>query len=183
MLEAARAHPADHFVGFELRLKRLVKAAQKYRRAALQNAWLLREYAENFARYFPDRSLDGVFIHFPDPWPKRAHWKKRLVQPALLQAIHRKLKAHGVLQLKTDQSGYFLHALDVLAACPRLWQPVLCSNDLRRYGHPVFAVESEFEGLFKKRQRPIFCLQLVAREVSAESESSASEVSAESLVS
>jgi tRNA (guanine-N7-)-methyltransferase len=67
-----------------------------------------------------DASLDALLIYFPDPWPKKRHHKRRLVQPDTAELFARKLKAGGTLQLATDWEDYARHALEVLDACPGL---------------------------------------------------------------
>ncbi|HEX7928612.1 MAG TPA: tRNA (guanosine(46)-N7)-methyltransferase TrmB, partial [bacterium] len=118
LLSLGAEHPEDDCIGFELRYKRLVKAARKLERDHLTNVWLLRAEAERFGEYFGDTSLDLVFVNFPDPWPKRLHWKKRLINQRFLRELERLLKPGGALCLKTDHAGYFLHSLGVVTAQP-----------------------------------------------------------------
>jgi len=166
LIQMAHAHPRDHFVGFELRFKRLVKSARKLEREGIRNVWLLRERAENFADYFAPNSVHRVYIHFPDPWPKRAHWKKRMVSAAFLDDLHRILAPDGLFHLKTDHSGYFLHVLSLLRT-RRDWKIHGFSNDLRHWysvangSYP--AVRTEFEQMFLSRRKPIYYLALRKR--------------------
>jgi len=68
----------------------------------------------------PDNSLDSVQIFFPDPWPKKRHHKRRLVQRPIVKLIVSKLKAGGTLHLATDWENYAEHMLEVLNACSEL---------------------------------------------------------------
>ncbi|MCH7476774.1 MAG: methyltransferase domain-containing protein [SAR324 cluster bacterium] len=157
LLHLGREFPSDHLVGFELRFKRLVKSARKLEKLALPNVWLLREGAENFDAYFPPGSVDVLCVNFPDPWPKRSQWKKRLIAPAMLSRMEEVLKDGGLLRLKTDHSGYFLHSLALLRNRPR-WKIRGISNDLHRYGPPGLHVQTEFERLFIGKGKAIFYL-------------------------
>lgn len=56
-------------------------------------------------------SVDRVFILFPDPWPKRRHWKRRLIQPDMLADLHRVIKRGGNLRFATDVKSYADEAL------------------------------------------------------------------------
>ena len=157
--QLAGLSPHSHFVGFELRYKRLVKAARKLERAGLRNVWLLREMAENFPHYFKPGAVDMVYINFPDPWPKVGQRKKRLVNPAMLAQIESTLRAGGQVHLKTDHSGYFLHVLSLLKGNPR-WRILHFSNDLHRYGPPAQNLRTEFEQLFASKKKPIYFLAM-----------------------
>ncbi|NVK22560.1 MAG: tRNA (guanosine(46)-N7)-methyltransferase TrmB [Kangiellaceae bacterium] len=62
-----------------------------------------------------DHSLDKIQIFFPDPWHKKKHHKRRIVQTEFCQKLHKKLKPGGVLHLATDWENYAEHMLEVLA--------------------------------------------------------------------
>jgi tRNA (guanine-N7-)-methyltransferase len=64
----------------------------------------------------PSASFDAVDVFFPDPWPKKRHHKRRLVQPAFVKEIARVLKPRGVLHVATDWADYARHTREVLAA-------------------------------------------------------------------
>ncbi len=104
--------------------------------------------------------MDAVHLNFPDPWPKPAQWKKRLLNAALLERLECALRPGGTVTLKTDHSGYFLHALSLWCDRPG-WRMAHFSNDLHRYGPPGQQVRTEFEQLFAAKKRAIFYLTVV----------------------
>lgn len=159
LLELAAREPHARCVGFELRYKRLVKAARKVERAGLDNVWLLREVAERFGAYFAAGSVSAVYVNFPDPWPRRSEWKKRMVNPPLLRALERVLEPGGRFFLKTDHSGYFLHVLSLLREAPGLRLATLC-NGLRPRPEAPGAPRTEFELLFRSQRKPVYRLVL-----------------------
>ena len=59
----------------------------------------------------PDTSLDEVLLYFPDPWPKKRHHKRRIVQPPFVELVARKLKPGGILRMATDWQPYAEHML------------------------------------------------------------------------
>lgn len=67
-----------------------------------------------------EESLDGVHIFFPDPWPKKRHHKRRLVQPPFVQLLTSRLKPGGYVHLATDWEDYAGQMLEVLSAEPGL---------------------------------------------------------------
>lgn len=108
-----------NFLGVERLLGRLKKLDRKSRRAGLDNVSLLRIEGSYLLEYLlPAKAIQGLHIYFPDPWPKRRHWKNRLVNerfPALAAKI---LAAGGVVYLRTDNLPYFEQMTEVFAASP-----------------------------------------------------------------
>lgn len=160
LLQHALRFPHDHLVGFELRFKRLVRAARKLEKAGLRRVWLLREEAQNFADFFAPGSVDRAHLHFPDPWPKFSQWKKRLLTAPFLDRLETALRPGGTLHLKTDHSGYFLHSLSLFRGRPG-WRIGRFSNDLHRRAPPAPNLSTEFEQLFVAKHKPIFFLEAV----------------------
>jgi tRNA (guanine-N7-)-methyltransferase len=68
----------------------------------------------------PQAGLDGIHIFFPDPWHKKRHHKRRLIQPAFAELLASRLKPGGYLHLATDWQDYAEQMLAVLAANPHL---------------------------------------------------------------
>ena len=62
----------------------------------------------------PDSSLDRIQIYFPDPWHKKKHHKRRLIQPLFVQKLRKKLKEGGILHLATDWEDYAEHMMEVM---------------------------------------------------------------------
>jgi tRNA (guanine-N7-)-methyltransferase len=67
-----------------------------------------------------DASLDEVLLYFPDPWPKKRHHKRRIVQPEFVALVARKLKPGGVLRMATDWQPYAEHMLAIAGGCALL---------------------------------------------------------------
>lgn len=96
-----------NFVAIEIRRKRTSKIASKIEAAGLQNARVLWANAkERLGTIFPAHSIDTFFIHFPDPWPKRKHERRRLIDIAFLKTLHRILQYRGKVYLTTDVAIY-----------------------------------------------------------------------------
>ena len=159
LIEMAARHPTMAFAGFELRYKRLVKAARKIERAGLKNAWLVRDLAERFPLYFELESLDRVYLNFPDPWPKPSQWKHRLVNSDFFSSLGRYLRPGGRFCFKTDHSGYLLHVLSILSHAPG-WRIRAFHNDIQRSRLANLSASSEFERLFRAMGKPVFYLEL-----------------------
>jgi len=119
LLALAGAHPDQDFLGIEVHrpgIGRLLLALEAER---LVNVRVVcADALEVLTHCVPDTSLDAVLAYFPDPWPKKRHHKRRLVQPEFAALVARKLKSGGQLQLATDWPDYAAHMLAVLSASP-----------------------------------------------------------------
>ena len=87
-----------------------------------------------------DHSLEGIHIFFPDPWPKKRHHKRRLIQPGLVNLLTEKLQDNGYIHLATDWQEYAYQMLEVLSATPQL---VNTAADFAP--RPAYRTESNFE--------------------------------------
>lgn len=120
-VEIAKANPDKDYLGVEVHapgVGNLLKLADE---AGLTNLRVIQHDAVEVLRdMIPDEALDGVHVFFPDPWPKKRHHKRRLIQPPFIQQVTRKLKPAGYVHLATDWQEYAEWMLDVLRGEPRL---------------------------------------------------------------
>jgi tRNA (guanine-N7-)-methyltransferase len=119
LFERAPQHPDIHFIGLEIRAP-LVKQVNQL--AAAEGVANLRAVFCNvnvdLPSLFSDRSLRRMFINFPDPWFKRRHQKRRLVNEELVPVLHDKLCAGGELFFQSDVFDLALDAMVVLESAP-----------------------------------------------------------------
>ena len=115
LLELARRHPEVDFLGVEVHPPGIGHCLLGIEKAGLGNVRVVSHDAvEVLDRMLPDASLEEVLLHFPDPWPKKRHHKRRIVQPAFAALVARKLRPGGVFRLATDWTHYAEHMLKVL---------------------------------------------------------------------
>ncbi len=109
VLAMAQKHPERNFLATERLVGRVEKVCKTASRLGLRNIRVLRLENLYTARFLiPLESVAVSFVSFPDPWPKRAHQSRRLVQPEFLAAVRATLIPRGELRLKTDDLPYFL---------------------------------------------------------------------------
>ena len=104
--ELARRKPDRNFLGVEKLASRVAKACRKA--AALENVRVLKVENSYAVRHLlPENCVETFYLLFPDPWPKRRHQRRRIVQPDFLDSIHRALAFSGIFRIATDQADYF----------------------------------------------------------------------------
>ena len=119
--EIARAHPETDFIAIEVHGPGVGSLLNRIEAEKLTNLRVLRHDAlEVLQHMIADGSLAGIHLFFPDPWPKKRHHKRRLVQPAFASLAARKLAPGGYLHAATDWLDYATHILAVFSAEPLL---------------------------------------------------------------
>jgi len=104
----AALHPSCNFLGIERQALRVAKCCSKATRLGLANAWAVQgEGPDPLRQLLPDGSVSVFHVSFPDPWPKRRHAARRLVNGKFLAEVRRVLRPDGVLRLMTDDEPYF----------------------------------------------------------------------------
>ena len=158
LAEEAKNRPAVNFIGIERARRYWRLASDRVRRHGCSNVRLILADAGYFLDEFaPDDFLSAIYVHFPDPWPKKRHQKRRLIQPQFLQGVERVLTPGGRFQVVTDHKDYFDHMLDVVSSSS------LLQGEYRR---PTTAaadelVGSDFEKKYRQKGRASYAIAAV----------------------
>jgi tRNA (guanine-N7-)-methyltransferase len=121
LISLAAAGPGEDFLGIEVHRPGVGHLMLRAEALGLANIRVAcRDAVEVLAQRVADASLDTVLLYFPDPWPKKRHHKRRIVQPAFVELVARKLRAGGSLRLATDWQPYAEQMLEVVGACALL---------------------------------------------------------------
>ena len=110
--------PERNFIGLELKFKTLVQSIRRSVRAGCSNGRMARYRAEGVKELFAKEELNNVYIHFPDPWPKKRHNKNRLIQTQFLLDLHFVMQDGGLVEFKTDDYSYFQWAMNYFRHSP-----------------------------------------------------------------
>lgn len=117
LVDMAAARPDMDFIGVEVHRPGVGRLLNRMLDENISN---IRVYAEDavdvLQQAVADQSLAGVQIFFPDPWHKKKHHKRRIVQPAFIKLLQQKLKAGGFVHLATDWQAYAEHMMEVMSA-------------------------------------------------------------------
>lgn len=117
----AAAHPENDYLAIEVHTPGVGSLLKQIAEGGLANIRIVQHDAVEVLRdMIPEASLDGIHIFFPDPWHKKRHNKRRLIQAHFVALLARKLKPGGYIHMATDWRDYAEQALAVLGAEPLL---------------------------------------------------------------
>ncbi len=110
ILELARRHPENDYLGMEVYRSGIGNLLALLEKDGITNVRMLCEDAVQLLSHnIAPQSLDAVYIYFPDPWPKKRHHKRRLIQPGFIDLLHARLTTAGRLFIGTDWEDYADH--------------------------------------------------------------------------
>jgi tRNA (guanine-N7-)-methyltransferase len=116
LLDMALTHPKNNYLGVEVYQPGVANVLLEIQEKGITNVRLDRRNAMDVLDLLPDRSLVGVYLYFPDPWPKKRHHKRRLVQARFVEKLYRVLAPGGRFQAATDLEDYASQILQILDA-------------------------------------------------------------------
>jgi tRNA (guanine-N7-)-methyltransferase len=117
----AAAHPQYDYLGIEVHTPGVGSLLKEIATRELANLRVVQHDAVEVVRdMIPPASLAGIHIYFPDPWPKKRHRKRRLIQPPFVALLAARLAPGGYLHCATDWEEYAQQMLEVLSAEPQL---------------------------------------------------------------
>lgn len=139
--EIAAAHPENDYLGVEVHTPGVGSLLKHIGEGELSNIRIIQHDAvEVLEHMIADRTLAGVHVYFPDPWPKKRHHKRRLIQPDLVHLLAQKLASGGWLHCATDWEDYAIQMLQVFSAEP------LLANSAKGYAsRPAWRPLTKFE--------------------------------------
>lgn len=136
LVEMAAAAPEKDFIGIEVHKPGVGACLGEIAAHSLTNLRLFEHDAVEVLNHcIADSSLDTVQLFFPDPWHKKRHHKRRIVQSEFVQAIRKKLKTGGVFHMATDWENYAEHMLEVMSVAEGFTNLSQTNNYVERPEH------------------------------------------------
>jgi tRNA (guanine-N7-)-methyltransferase len=155
----AIAQPGTDFLGVEVHGPGVGALLNRIHAANLANLRIVRHDAVEVVRAMvPRDSLAGVHVYFPDPWPKKRHHKRRLLQPPFVHALAERLAIGGYLHVATDWADYADAVLAALAA-----EPLLRNTADAFAERPAWRPRTKFEARGERLGHAVFDLVFVRR--------------------
>ncbi|HSC94810.1 MAG TPA: tRNA (guanosine(46)-N7)-methyltransferase TrmB [Burkholderiales bacterium] len=137
----AAAHPENDYIGVEVHAPGVGSLLNRIVGLGLANVRVIQHDAVEVLRdMIPPAALDGVHVFFPDPWPKKRHHKRRLIQPAFVTLLASRMKPGAYLHAATDWEDYAQQILEVLSA-----EPLLANTCGGFAPRPVWRPQTKFE--------------------------------------
>ncbi len=119
LIAMAESNPQHDYLGIDVYTPGIGHLLIKVEAAQLTNVRVIHADAVEILKHnLPPSCLNSIYLFFPDPWPKKRHHKRRLIQPDFLKLLAQKIKPGGNLHLATDWENYAQHMLAVLEASP-----------------------------------------------------------------
>jgi tRNA (guanine-N7-)-methyltransferase len=152
LVEMAALHPERNFLGVERLLGRVEKTAKRIRQRGLKNVRVLRlETTYTVAWLLPANLATRIHLLCPDPWPKKKHHGRRLLNDAeFLAGLHKVLRDGGEFLVKTDDQHYYEHVLEVMGGQAR-FQRLDWPDDA--FPYPKTDFEQQWLALSKPMER------------------------------
>jgi tRNA (guanine-N7-)-methyltransferase len=132
LIAQAKAQPRTGFVGTDAFVNAVAKALVAIDNGALANICLHFGDASELLDWLADSSFSRIDLLYPDPWPKRRHWKRRFIQDDNLKLLARILKKDGELRFSTDIADYAAYALARVMRSPDFIWTAECADDWRK---------------------------------------------------
>ncbi len=137
----AAENPGTDYLAIEVHAPGVGSLLKQVQEAGLSNLRVVQHDAVEVLRdMIAPATLAGIHIFFPDPWPKKRHHKRRLLQPAFVRLAAERLAPRGLLHVATDWQEYADHALAVLSA-----EPLLRNSAADYAPRPAWRPETKFE--------------------------------------
>jgi tRNA (guanine-N7-)-methyltransferase len=137
----AAANPQTDYLGVEVHGPGVGALLRRIETQGLRNVRVIQHDAvEVVEQMIAPAALDGVHVFFPDPWPKKRHHKRRLLQPEFVRLLASRMKPGAYLHAATDWEDYAVQILEVLSA-----EPLLENTATGFAPRPVWRPETKFE--------------------------------------
>jgi len=153
LIESARLKPNTNHLGCEVHSPGIAQALISIENYRLRNVKVVNNDVHDLLVALGEGSLDSVDIFFPDPWPKKKHTKRRLIQAEFLELLATKLKRSGVFRFATDNAVYALEVIELIANIAS-WSNL--AGEGRWAPRPNQRVLTRFEGKAKRQGDRIF---------------------------
>lgn len=143
LLEMAQQHPEQNFIGIEVHVPGVGRLVSEAHKLGLTNLRVFcADAIDVLTDCIADNSLSRLQLYFPDPWHKSRHHKRRIVQPAFVGLVTRKLKSGGILHMATDWQPYAEAMMETVSACAGLQN---CAGPGQFCPRPDYRPETKFE--------------------------------------
>lgn len=140
--ESAKNNHDIFYIGLERVDMCVARAIKKAQDNELDNFRVLLADADNIEELFNEHSIDVIYLHFSDPWPKKRNHKRRLTYPSFLKKYEKVLKENGTLIVKTDNEDFYDDSLEYFKESSFILED--SSRNYYKEGEPMTAYQAKF---------------------------------------
>lgn len=146
------------FIAIELKYKPLIQTTRRIKKSVCTNAKTIRYNARMLKDIFAPEELNNIYIHFPDPWPKKRHRKHKLIKPDFVKTLYTLQKKGAFVEVKTDHKAYAKEIKSIFEESS--YQKIEYYDDLHKQkdlteDHFI----TNFEKIFIRKKEPVFYLR------------------------
>lgn len=162
LIEQIKKNKNKNFIGIEKFSSVQVAALKKLEELnsnnlVYNNLRFLNIDAFDLLDYFQKNTIEKIYLNFPDPWPKKSHYKRRLVNKSFLDIYYSLLIDKGIIEFKTDKLPLFEFALEQIDELD-IFKKIEVSYDLHKEKNNI--IKTEYENKFLSENKPIFYLKI-----------------------
>ncbi|MBT3755642.1 MAG: tRNA (guanosine(46)-N7)-methyltransferase TrmB [Candidatus Cloacimonetes bacterium] len=107
LLRTAQQNPHINYIGIDLKEKRVKTLFRKLFKEDLKNVRIAKIYLdEENIKFIPPNSIEKIHLQHPDPWPKKRHFHRRIIQHSFIDIMHKLLSKNGIVDIATDHEDY-----------------------------------------------------------------------------
>lgn len=145
--DSALENPNIYYLGLEKDETCVARAIIKAREYELNNLKIMLVNANEIEEHIPFNSIDRIYLHFSDPWPKKGHHKRRLTYPTFLEKYKDILKDKGEIIFKTDNKDFFMDSLEYFKESDLKTLDISYDYHSIKRDEPLTGYESKFKDL------------------------------------
>ncbi len=159
--ENARQNQNYGYIGIEGQPSVSVVATKKIREMELKNVIFINGYLQEPSLWFGEEELDGVYLNFSDPWPKKRHEKRRLNHRSYLKAYEKIIKDGGFIKIKTDNDELFRFGVEEAKSIGMEIDEI--TEDLHNSKYMETNIKTEYEEKFSSKGKSINYLKILIK--------------------
>lgn len=145
--ESALRNPDIYYIGLEKDETCVARSILKAKENKLANFNVMLVNAGEIQEHIPFKTIDRIYLHFSDPWPKKGHHKRRLTYPTFLEKYKNILKDNGEIIFKTDNKDFFIDSLDYFKQANLETVDINYNYHSIKRDEPLTGYESKFKDL------------------------------------
>lgn len=150
LIHLAKNNPDKIIIGCEVFLNGVAKATSEIIKHKLQNLYLFKNDCRELLVELPESFIDRIYILFPDPWPKRRHANRRIINEHTLKLLEKIMKKNSILRFASDDINYYTKSVELLNS-KKYFKEIF--NSIKEYKIPEDHLKTKYQRIADKAGR------------------------------